>query len=43
MNDGSRAVASVARWWSDLDGGWRAVLLGTVLVAVVLTGIRIPW
>lgn len=29
--------------WISLDRGWRAVLIGLVVLVMVLSGIEIPW
>ena len=43
VTDSVPTTTDIARWWSELDGGWRAVVLGAVLVAIVWAGVPIPW
>ncbi|MGQ5516284.1 hypothetical protein [Halococcus saccharolyticus] len=43
MDDSVPAIAGVAGWWTGLDSGWQAVVLGWVLVVIVRAGVSIPW
>lgn len=43
MDDSVPVLAGVVGWWTDLDSGWQAVVLGGVLVAIVQAGVSIPW
>jgi len=33
-DDSAPALAAVRRWWLDLERGWQATIVGTLVVAV---------
>ncbi|WP_256562666.1 hypothetical protein [Halomarina pelagica] len=43
MIDGKYISEALAQWWTTLESGWQAVLLGLFALIVVYLGVPIPW
>lgn len=43
MTDLHDLTRPVVDGWATLDSGWRAVILGLLVVFAVMAGIPVPW
>jgi hypothetical protein len=43
MTDTNPQRVTIDTWWTELERGWQAVLVGLVLLFAVYLGLRVPW
>ena len=43
VSDESSAARTLVGYWTELPHDWQAVVLGALVLAIVATGVQIPW
>jgi len=41
--DATRIETAIADYWRQLDNGWQAVFIASIIVLASLAGVEVPW